>query len=224
VIDRASSALAAWLPRLQAFYGPLSSPPADPFGVFVWQVLGTRTTAGRRDAALAALRRIPALTPDAVGKLGRGRLEAVVRLCGPFVEQRLAALEAAVEMFRRRPGLGTALEGPLRQAWPVARDLPHLDEADAQRVLLYGTASAVIPVDADLCRWALRIGLAAAQRNDRRTRRSVRRTIATALPADPTVRRQAMLLLSHHAHTTCVEHQPHCGVCPLASACPHAQT
>ena len=64
--------------RLAAFYGPLRMPPDDPFGYFVWEVLGTRTTVGRRDAAIAALRRVPALTPDGLKKLPRGRLDAIV--------------------------------------------------------------------------------------------------------------------------------------------------
>jgi endonuclease III len=221
-VTRPSLALRAWLPRLQAFYGPLTAPPPDPFAVFVWQVLGTKTSAGRRDAALNALRRIPAVTPDAIRKLGRGRLESVIRLCGPLVDQRLAALEAGVDVFRRRPGLSRALAGPLHEAWPAARDLPHLAEADAERILLYGTPNAVIPVDADLSRWALRMGFVEPGRGERRTRRAVRRELSQALPADSETRRQAMLVLTHHARATCVEREPHCAVCPLAPGCARA--
>src|SRR5206468_12853843 len=72
---------------LAAFYGPLVQPPSDPFGAYVWEVLGMKTTPARREIALAALRRIPAMTPDSMRKLGRGRLETVVRLCGPFVDE-----------------------------------------------------------------------------------------------------------------------------------------
>lgn len=207
------------LPVLAEFYGPLAPPPSDPFGVFLWEVLGTRTTAGRREAALLALRRIPALTPDAIRKLGRGRLEAVARLCGPFVDERASAIEAGVDVFRRRPGLAAQLQGSLREAWLAARDLPHLGEAGALRVLLYGTPHAVVPVDAALVRWATRMDLAPPSANLRRTIRGVRRALATALPAEPSGRRRAVLLLSHHAEATCVEIDPHCGVCPMAAEC-----
>ena len=100
--------------RLAEFYGPLALPPADPFGFYVWEVLGTRTTGGRRDTAMAALRRIPALTPDSLRKIGRGRLEGVVRQCGPFVDERLAALDAGIDVFRRQQHFLERLRGPLR--------------------------------------------------------------------------------------------------------------
>ncbi|HEX6211815.1 MAG TPA: hypothetical protein VF136_13625 [Methylomirabilota bacterium] len=212
-------AIAALLPRLAAFYGPLPVPPADPFGAFLWEVLGTKTTAGRRDAALMALRRVPALTPDAVRKLGRGRLEAIARTCGPFAEARVSAIETGVEVFRRRPHLTNALQGPLRDAWLAARDLPHVGEAGALRVLLFSTAHGVIPADQDLTRWAVRMGLAPRFDNLRRTVRGVRRSLASILPSDLHARRHAVLLLSHHAQSTCVDFDPHCRVCPIATVC-----
>lgn len=211
------------LPRLAEFYGPMPMPPSDPFAAFLWEVLGTRTTPGRRDAALNALRRVPALTPDAVRKLGRGKLESIVRLCGPFADERAAAIEAGVDVFRRRPDLPSRLRGRLRDAWLAARDLPHLGHAGALRVLLFSTDHTIVPVDAALSRWAVRMGLVPAHGNTRRTLREVRRVLASALPADSAARRQAVLLLTHHAQATCVEVEPHCGVCPLAADCAHGR-
>ena len=63
------------LHRLERFYGPLPQPPDDPFALYVWEVLGIHTTASRRDAAMGALRRIPALTPDSMGRAPRAKLE-----------------------------------------------------------------------------------------------------------------------------------------------------
>jgi len=209
------------LPRLAEFYGPLALPPVDPFGVFLWEVLGTRTTAGRREAALAALRRVPALTPDAVRKVGRGRLEAIARLCGPFADERVAAIEAGVDVFRRRRDLAGRLRGPLREAWLAARDLPHLGHAGALRVLLFSTSHLHVPVDAAVSRLAIRLGLAPPHANPRRTVRTVRRALSDALPSEATARRQAVLLVSHHAQATCVEIEPHCTVCPLLPDCAH---
>ena len=70
--------------RLERFYGPLPHPPEDPFALYVWDVLGVRTTAARRDAAMGALRRIPALTPDSMGKVARAKLEKAIALAGPY--------------------------------------------------------------------------------------------------------------------------------------------
>ena len=209
--------------RLAEFYGPLPLPPADPFGFYVWEVLGTRTTAGRRDAAMTALRRIPALTPDSLRKVGRGRLEGVVRQCGPFVDERLAALDAGMDVFRRQRLFLDRLRGPLRQAWLASRDLPHLGHAGALRLLLFTGASVVVPVDPGTARVATRLGLVAYQPNLRRLVRDVRRALDVALPRDPTRRRRAVLYLHHHAEHSCVESSPPCIVCPLVEGCAEGQ-
>jgi len=211
--------LADLVPLLVRFYGPLPQPPGDAFGAYVWEVLGLRTAAGRRDAALHALRRVPALTPDSLKKLGRGKLEAIVRLCGPFVDERLAALEAGTDVFRRQRAFGARLRGSLRTAWLALRDLPHLGEAGSARVLLFASPHSVIPVDAALTRLAVRLGLVPEVDNVTRLARNVRRAVSRELPRDPAVRRQAALYLSHHAQSTCVQVTPHCGICPIAPVC-----
>jgi len=205
--------------RLAVFYGPLPHPPADPFGVYLWEVLGMRTTAGRRDAALQALRRIPALTPDSVRKVARGRLEAIVRLCGPFADERVSALETGVDVFRRRRAFAEELSGPLRRAWLAAGDLPRLGEAAAARLLLFASPHAIVPVDQGITRFAVRFGLVADIDNLRRLAREARRTLSALLPGDIDGRRRAVLYLGHHVQATCVESQPHCGICPLAEDC-----
>jgi endonuclease III len=212
--------LPALIPPLVRFYGPLPHPPEDPFGAYVWEVLGHKTTAGRRDAAFMALRRVPALTPDSMKKLGRGRLEVIVRQCGPFVDERLAALETGADVFRRQRDFDDRLQRTLRTACLALRDLPHLSEAGAARVLLFASPHPLIPVDAGMTRLAVRLGLVTPTKNLTRLARSVRRSLGRALPADAATRRQAALYLAHHAQSTCIEVSPHCGVCPIATACP----
>ena len=205
--------------RLAEFYGPLPLPPADPFGFYVWEILGTRTTGGRRDTAMAALRRIPALTPDSLRKLGRGRLEAIVRQCGPFVDERLAALDAGIEVFRRQPHFIERLRGPLRLAWLASRDLPHLGHAGSLRLLLFTADSQTLPVDARVARVVTRLGLAPEHANVRRLTRDVRKAFDQVVPRNLPDRRRAVLYLQHHAEHSCVESSPHCAVCPLVEEC-----
>ena len=66
------------LTSLQAFYGALPPPPRDPFTLFVWEVLSAHSTPRKRDAALAALKRIRALTPDAMWRAPQKKLEESV--------------------------------------------------------------------------------------------------------------------------------------------------
>src|SRR5437763_6726499 len=99
------SRLETILARLQKFYGALPSPPRDPFTLFVWEVLSVHSTPRKRDAALAALRRIPALTPNAMWRAPQKKLEEAVAKAGPYLEQRLRALRTGIDRFRRTPNL-----------------------------------------------------------------------------------------------------------------------
>src|SRR5437016_9914848 len=101
---------------LHPFYGGLPMPPRDPFTLFVWEVLSVHSTPRKREAALAALKRIRALTPDAMWRAPQKKLEDSVALAGPYVEQRLRSLRTAVDLFRRTPALPAIIKGPLAEA------------------------------------------------------------------------------------------------------------
>ena len=94
------SRLDGLLDRLQQFYGRLPAPPRDPFILFVLEVLSAHSTPRKRDAALAALKRIRALTPDAMWRAPQKKLQDSVALAGPYTEQRLKALRTGVDLFR----------------------------------------------------------------------------------------------------------------------------
>ena len=102
------------LNALQKFYGLLPSPPHDPFTLFVWEVLSVHSTPAKRDASMAALKRIPALTPDAMWRAPQKKLEQSLILAGPYLENRLRALRSGVER-------GQSLAIPLFQAAPTPR-------------------------------------------------------------------------------------------------------
>src|SRR5262245_60108723 len=74
---------------LKKFYGPLPMLPRDPFLLFVYEVMAVHSTPRKRDAALAALKRIPALTPDSMWRAPQKKLEESVKLAGPYTENRL---------------------------------------------------------------------------------------------------------------------------------------
>ena len=211
------------LRRLHAFYGPLALPPHDPFMMYVWEVLNFHSVPVKRDAALAALRRIPALTPDSITKAVPKKLEAAVQLAGPYMDERIRALRAGADFFRRHPEVSSGLAGSLLQARRALRPLRQLGLAGAQRMLLFGGPHPVIPADAHLTRVALRLGYGQPLASLRRQIRSVRRALAGAMPADLEGRRRAVVYLSHHGHATCLEHDPHCNVCPLRDGCPFAR-
>ena len=219
----ATSLLQRFIDRLHDFYGPLPSLPRDPFVLFVWEVLSVHSSARKRDAALAALKRIPALTPDTMWRAPRKKLEESVGLAGPYVEQRLKSLRTGVEIFRRSPGLTAVIRGPLPAARRVLKGMPQMGEGGAYRMLLFAADQPVLPVDARVSRTARRLGYGDAHADFTRTARSVRDAIRAELPPEANAFRRAFLYLAHHGGTTCTEADPHCPICPLLPDCPAAK-
>jgi endonuclease III len=211
------------LASLARFYGLLPTPPRDPFILFVWEVLSVHTTPAKRDAALAALKRLRALTPDAMWQTPQEKLEQAVVLTGPYLERRVSALRAGGALFRRSPGLSAVLRGPLPAARRSLKRFPQLGEGGAQRMLLFAADHAVLPVDARVNRVGRRLGYGTARGDFRKSARSVQQAISRELPPNVESFRRAFLYLSHHGAVTCTEADPHCHVCPLLRDCPEGQ-
>ena len=215
--------LAGIVGALQKFYGALPSPPRDPFTLFVWEVLSVHSTPRKRDAALAALKRIPALTPDAMWRAPQKKLEEAVAQAGPYLEQRLRALRTGIDRFRRTPNLPAMIRGPLVPARRALKGLPQMGEGGAYRMLLFAADRPLLPVDARLTRVARRLGFGDQHAEFAKTARSIREAVSRELPSEAGAYRRAYLYLSHHGAVTCSEADPHCTICPLVKACPAAR-
>jgi len=218
-----SSRLERLLDALRKFYGVLPLPPRDPFRLFVWEVLAVHSTPRKRDAAFAALKRIPALTPDAMWRAPQKKLEDAVTLAGPYAENRLRALKNGVDLFRRTPALPSIIRGALPAARRALKPLPQLGETGAHRMLLFAADQAVLPVDARVSRVARRLGYGEDHDEFRRQARSVQDALSRELPQAVDAFRDAFLYLSHHGAATCTEADPHCPICPLLKECPEGQ-
>jgi endonuclease-3 len=220
----AVSRLENLLNSLRAFYGPLPPPPQDPFTLFVWEVMSAHSTPRKRDAALAALKRMRAMTPDAMWRAPQKKLEASVKLAGPYAENRLQALRTGVDVFRRSPRLPAIIRGPLLAARRALKPLPQLGEAGAHRVLLFAADHAVLPADARVTRVGKRLGYGEPHSDFRKESRSVQDALTRELPLSSVdAFRRAFLYLSHHGGATCTEADPHCPICPLLQDCPEGK-
>jgi endonuclease III len=208
---------------LRTFYGALPPPPRDPFTLFVYEVLAVHSTPRKRDAALAALKRIPALTPDAMWRAPQKKLEESVRLAGPYTENRLTALRTGVDLFRRTPTLAAVIRGPLPAARRAIKPLPQLGETGAHRMLLFAAGHRILPVDARVSRVGRRLGYGESDPEFKKQARSVQEAMTCELSPSVDAFRRAFVYLSHHGAVTCTEADPHCPVCPLLKDCPEGQ-
>jgi endonuclease-3 len=217
------SRLQTLLNALQKFYGLLPSPPHDPFTLFVWEVLSVHSTPRKRDAAMAALKRIPALTPDAMWRAPQKKLEQSITLAGPYQENRLRALRSGVELFRRTPELPATIRGPLAPARRALKPFPQLGETGAHRMLLFAADQVILPVDSRINRVGQRLGYGEAAGDFKKQSRSVQSALTRELIASADAYRRAFLYLSHHGGATCTEADPHCAICPLLKECAEGQ-
>jgi endonuclease III len=211
--------------RLRRRYGKLPTPPSDAFTLFVWQILWNHSTPAKRDAALGALRRIGALTPDSMWTTSQRTLAECVSRAGPYCEQRLMGLKKGAELFRHDVHLSDVLKSPVPAALRRLKSLPRMTgDSTAYRMLLFAGGHAVLPVDARVARVATRLGYGEKTADFSKTARSIRQAVATELPDSVDAYRRAYVYFEHHGGVTCTETSPHCDACPLAGDCPYARS
>ena len=134
--------------RLERFYGPLPLPPEDPFALYVWDVLGVRTTPARRDAAMSALAADSGADP---GLDGQGRAREARK------SRRPCRTRTARSVFARSPPASTCSSAiaifPKNSAATSTRRrealalLPHLTAISGQWLLLFAGRHPLLPDD-----------------------------------------------------------------------------
>lgn len=207
----------AALDALATFYGPQAPPPRDLFGFVVWEILSVRTLPSRRDIAWLALRRLPALTPDAMFMASKADLQAALSML-PARDERIDELRSASGHLRRHRGLEAEVAGRLARAVRALAAVPGLTPAGRGRALLFPGGHAVAPADEGVVRVVARLHGIDAQHPAARHRLSRRRLCADC-DGDLHLLREAAVLVGHHAAHACAPAAPHCGVCPLARRC-----
>src|SRR5262249_5337185 len=116
--------------------------------------------------------------------------------------------------------LATIIRGPLPAARRALKPMPQLGETGAHRMLLFAADHPILPVDARISRVGRRLGYGEAFADFRRHARSVQSALEAELSRTADDYRRPFIYLSHHGGATCVETNPHCGVCPLLRDCP----
>jgi hypothetical protein len=161
------------------------------------------------------------LTSDAIARVPQAKLEAAVAFAGPMKDERIRALRAGADVFRRNPSLASDLAGPAGRALRAVRRVPHLGVASSLRLVLYSGGAPVLPLDEHALRVALRLGYApgVARHPPARVLRLTRQALMRETGRELATLRALSQYLTHHGLSTCTEAAPHCTVCPLAYDC-----
>jgi endonuclease III len=206
---------------LREFYGRQATPPNDLFQFLVWEILSEQALPARRDLAWQALRRLPALTPDAMFRAPANALLEAVGIAGPHREEKVERLRATMGEFKRHRAeldLDTLRRGSWCSAARALGRISHTHPEVRARACLFALNAQVLPIDQEINRVVSRLMGVPHSRN----RAPARRWLARALSPDVRTYREAVVYLRHHAQHTCLRVAPHCGVCPLRTRCPAA--
>jgi endonuclease III len=208
------------IPQLREFYGLQPTPPAELFQFFVWEILSENALPARRDLAWQALRRIPALTPDALFRAPAKELLDAVGMSGPHRDEKVESMRAVAAEFRRHRETLTSDALTRMTSLGAGRVLRRLDAVPAAartRAMLFAADHLVLPMDGETRRVLSRL-----TGREMRRRSRLKQWLAAKLPRDAASYRDAIIYLRHHAQHTCTPVAPHCGVCPLATRCAFA--
>ena len=194
----------------ERFYGVLPPPPRDPFTLFVWEVLSVHSTPRKRDAALAALKRIPALTPDAMWRAPQKKLEESVALAGPVLRE-----PAAGAAHRRATCSGGSPKLPKIDPRAAAGGAARAASRCRRSARPARTAcccspptTPILPVDARVSRVGRRLGYGEAAEDFKQAGAIGPGRDDRELPPSADAYRHAFLYLSHHGGATCTESRP----------------
>lgn len=205
---------------LRHFYGLQPTPPSEVFQFFVWEALSDRALPARRDLAWQALRRLPALTPDAMFRAPAKDVLEAVGIAGAHREEKVEIIRAVVGEFKRHRDelhpAALAACSPLQAARRLRR-VP-MPAAVRSRALLFVGGHRLLPLDEDARRV---VGRLRGVPGDRRGG-AARRWLAGRVDQSLAGYRDAVVYLRHHAQHTCLKVGPHCTVCPLRDRCASA--
>lgn len=195
------------------------TPSTPPFEIMVGAVLVQRTAWTNAERALDRLRAADLLSPEAILRLSRERLEQHLFPAG-YYRSKARKLLALASAISECGGLEPFLAGPpselrlrLLRVWGIGPET-----ADA--IILYAAHKPAFVVDAYTRRLFRRLGLGPT--ND--SYETWQTWFAAQLPADADLWAKLHALVVLHAKRRCRKRSPDCEGCLLRDRCPAAAT
>ncbi|HVN09548.1 MAG TPA: endonuclease III domain-containing protein [Patescibacteria group bacterium] len=224
---RVAHAPAAPVPRpeLEEYYRALHSamgpqrwwPARTPFEVIVGAILTQNTAWTNVERAIANLRRERLLSPAALERVERRRLERLIRSSGYF-RQKARKLKEFVRFLRREYGgsLARMFRTPTTELRERLLAVHGIGRETADSILLYAGGHGVFVVDAYTHRILTRHGLSHAKAGYE----EVRALFEASLPRDPATYNEFHGLIVNVGKNWCRTREPRCHECPLQTFLP----
>jgi len=207
-------------PELERYYRTLYSglgpqnwwPARTPFEVIVGAILTQNTAWTNVERAIANLRREGLLSPAALERVDRRRLERLIRSSGYF-RQKARKLKEFVHFLRREFGgsLARMFRTPTDELRARLLAIHGIGRETADSILLYAGGHRVFVVDAYTHRILARHGLAA----NNSKYEEIRALFEASLPPDPATYNEFHGLIVNVGKNWCRTREPRCHECPL---------
>jgi len=203
--------------RLLADYGAQHWWPADtPFEMIVGAILTQNTAWSNVERAIANLRDADALSLDAIDRLPRESLEALIRPAG-FFRQKALRLQQFVRFITEQHAgsLERLFARPLLELRELLLQRPGIGPETADSILLYAAELPSFVVDAYTVRLLERLD----QLPKTPGYEAIRARFMLSLPASTALFNEYHALIVVHAKQRCHKRRPLCTGCPLADLC-----
>jgi len=207
-------------PELERYYQTLFSalgpqrwwPARTPFEVIVGAILTQNTGWTNVERAIANLRRERLLTPAALERVDRRRLERLIRSSGYF-RQKARKLKEFVRFLRSEFGgsLARMFRTPTEELRERLLAVHGIGRETADSILLYAGGHGVFVVDAYTHRILARHGLAGKNAKYE----EIRALFEVSLPRDPATFNEFHGLIVNVGKNWCRTREPRCHECPL---------
>ena len=185
--------------------------------IAVGAILTQNTAWSNVEKAIAGLRGASALTPDALRKIPRRRLEKLIRSSGYFRQKAVKLLDFLRHVDGRGGSIRRWLSGPLDSLREDLLSVRGVGPETADSILLYAGGRSAFVVDAYTIRIGRRIGWYRQAAYDQ-----VQRYLVERLPCSKVVYQEfhalIVALAKYHCRT-----EPLCGACPLREGCRHGR-
>jgi len=205
--------LARYFETLSGALGPQHWWPArTPFEVIVGAILTQNTAWTNVERAITNLHRARLLSPAALERVPRPRLERLIRSSGYF-RQKARKLKEFVRFLRREFGgsLARMFRTPTAELRERLLSVHGIGPETADSILLYAGGHRVFVVDAYTHRILERHALAPAKTSYD----EVRALFEASLPPEPAIYNEFHGLIVHVGKHWCRTRQPRCHECPL---------
>lgn len=199
------------------FPGPHHLFVNQPFPLLIATILSQNTSDVNSRRAFHNLKAQYAIAPDILASLSPKDIQPYIKIAGLYRIRSKRIIDVSKILLERFQGnMWNILRLPVKIAREQLLEIPGVGPKTADILLAFVTNQPTMPVDTNIFRVALRIGIVNG-RNYQRTQKALEELI-------PNTKMQTMhLLLIQHGREICKPRTPLCQLCPINESCdyPH---